>query len=109
MSEHIKKFVDDLSNGNNADAGEAFKDALRDKVANSLDNARKDLAGNLFSKDGEPNAEPYSDPKPEIADPGTFNPDGSVSPTETATQAKDGKAELDLTSAGAENAGEQTS
>jgi len=32
-----------------------------------------------------------------------------VSPTETATQAKDGKAELDLTSAGAENAGEQTS
>ena len=35
MSEHIKKFVDDLSNGNNADAGEAFKDALRAKVADS--------------------------------------------------------------------------
>ena len=29
MSEHVKKFIDDLSNGKNADAGEAFKDALR--------------------------------------------------------------------------------
>ena len=109
VNDNTKNFIDQLSQGNNDEAGEAFKAALRDKVANSLDNARKDLAGNLFSKDGEPNAEPYSDPKPEIADPGTFNPDGSVSPTETATQAKDAKAELDLTSAGAENAGEQTS
>ena len=37
MSEHIKKFVDDLSKGDNAEAGGAFKDALRDKVADSLD------------------------------------------------------------------------
>ena len=37
MSEHVKKFIDDLSNGKNADAGEAFKDALRAKVADSLD------------------------------------------------------------------------
>ena len=25
MSEHVKKFIDNLSNGKNADAGEAFK------------------------------------------------------------------------------------
>ena len=37
-------------------------------------------------------AEPYSDPKPEIADPGTFNPDGTV-----ADPKNDGEAELDLT------------
>ena len=37
MSEHVKKFIDDLSNGKNADAGEAFKDALRAKVADGLD------------------------------------------------------------------------
>ena len=37
MSEHVKKFNDDLSNGKNADAGEAFKDALRAKVADGLD------------------------------------------------------------------------
>ena len=41
MSEHIKKFVDDLSNGKNADAGEAFKDALRAKVADGLDKQNK--------------------------------------------------------------------
>ena len=105
-NENTKNFIDQLSQGNNDEAGEAFKSALRDKVADQLDNARKDLAGNMFKA---PEAEDFSDPKPEIADPGTFNPDGSVSPTETATQAKDGKAELDLTSAGAENAGEQTS
>ena len=28
MSEHVKKFIDDLSNGKNADAGEAFKLSL---------------------------------------------------------------------------------
>ena len=37
MSEHVSKFVDDLSKGNNAEAGEAFKDALRAKVADGLD------------------------------------------------------------------------
>ena len=48
MSEHIKKFVDDLSVGNNAEAGEAFKDALRAKVADSLDQARVDIAGKIL-------------------------------------------------------------
>ena len=66
MSEHIKKFVDDLSTGNNADAGEAFKDALRAKVADSLDQARVDIAGKIFT---DVEAQPHSDPKPNVADP----------------------------------------
>tara|TARA_B100000085_G_scaffold351_1_gene382 strand:+ start:75 stop:263 length:189 start_codon:yes stop_codon:yes gene_type:complete len=37
MSEHVKNFIDKLASGNNADAGEAFKDALRAKVADGLD------------------------------------------------------------------------
>ena len=72
MSEHIKKFVDDLSVGNNAEAGEAFKDALRAKVADSLDQARVDIAGKIFS-DVEP--QPHSDPKPAVTDP---NPETAV-------------------------------
>ena len=96
MSEHVKKFIDDLSNGKNADAGEAFKDALRDKVASQLDNARKDIASNMFNPD-QPEAADHSDPKPEIADPGTFNKDGSVSPTTDI--GKDGEAEINLTPA----------
>ena len=66
MSEHIKKFVDDLAVGNNADAGEAFKDALRAKVADSLDKQRVDVAGKIFN-----GVEPmvHSDPKPVVTDP----------------------------------------
>ncbi len=48
MSEHVKKFIDDLSNGKNADAGEAFKDALRAKVADGLDKQRVDVASKLL-------------------------------------------------------------
>jgi len=66
MSEQVKKFVDDLANGNNADAGEAFKDALRDKVAAGLDNARQEIAKNIFNG---VDADPISDPKPEYAGP----------------------------------------
>ncbi len=47
-NENTKNFIDQLSQGNNDEAGEAFKSALRDKVADQLDNARKDLAGNMF-------------------------------------------------------------
>ena len=108
VNDNTKNFIDQLSQGKNDDAGEAFKAALRDKVANSLDNARKDLAGNLFKQPVE--AEAHSDPKPEIADPGVFNADGSVSPTPTDAQAKDGVAQIDLANKeGEENAGEQTS
>jgi hypothetical protein len=86
MSEEVKNFVDALANANNDQAGEAFKDALRAKVGDALDNQRKELAGNLF------NAQPFSDPKPEIADAGTFNQDGTV-----ASLQNDGEAEIDLT------------
>ena len=34
------EFIDKLQQGKNADAGEAFKDALRDKVASALDKQR---------------------------------------------------------------------
>lgn len=91
MSEETKNFIDKLAAGDNAGAGEAFKDALRVKVGNTLDQARKDMAGNLFN--GQFEAEPHSDPKPEIADPGTFTQDGQVVDT---TDAKDGQAQVDL-------------
>ena len=93
MSEETKAFIDKLADGDNAGAGEAFKDALRVKVGSQLDQARKDMAGNLFN--GNVEAEPHSDPKPEIADPGTFTKEGEVVPTTDA--GKDGEAELDLT------------
>ena len=59
-----------------------------------------------------PEAEAHSDPKPEIADPGTFTKDGQVVDT---TGEKDGQAELDLSDNGTPdtmvgvdvNAGEQ--
>ena len=95
MSEETKAFIDKLADGDNASAGEAFKDALRSKVGSQLDQARKDMAGNLFN--GNIEAEPHSDPKPEIADPGTFDRDGNVLDT---TGQKDGKAELDLSQDG---------
>ena len=92
MSEETKAFIDKLEAGDNAAAGDAFKDALRSKVGSQLDQARKDMAGNLFN--GNIEAEPHSDPKPEIADPGTFTKEGEVVPTTDA--GKDGQAELDL-------------
>ena len=91
MSEETKAFIDKLADGDNTGAGEAFKDALRVKVGNQLDQARKDMAGNLFN--GNVEAEPHSDPKPEIADPGTFTKEGEVVDT---TNAKDGEAQIDL-------------
>ena len=74
MSEHIKKFVDDLSVGNNAEAGEAFKDALRAKVADGLDKARVDIASRIFN-DASTEAQDFSDPKPAVTDP---NPETAV-------------------------------
>ena len=91
MSEETKNFIDKLAAGDNAGAGEAFKDALRVKVGTNLDQARKDMAGNLFN--GNVEAEPHSDPKPEIADPGTFTKEGEVVPSTE----KDGEAQIDLT------------
>ena len=94
MSEHVSKFVDDLSKGKNADAGEAFKDALRAKVADGLDQARVNIAGKIFS---DVEAQPFSDPKPAVTDPSpetatmmdtqgheiAFEPNGNEQPTAT--------------------------
>jgi|TARA_A200000159_G_C7204739_1_gene289459 hypothetical protein len=66
MSEKITDFINKLNTGDNAGAGEAFKDALRDKVATSLDAQRQDIAGRIFSG-VEPEA--HSDPKPAVTDP----------------------------------------
>ena len=68
MSEHVKKFRDDLQNGKNADAGEAFKDALRAKVADGLDKQRVDIASRIFN-DKSTEAQDFSDPKPAVTDP----------------------------------------
>ena len=74
MSEHVKKFIDDIQNGKNADAGEAFKDALRAKVADGLDKQRVDIASRIFN-DASTDAQPFSDPKPSVTDP---NPETAV-------------------------------
>ena len=66
MSEKIKDFIDKLNAGDNAGAGEVFKDALRDKVADSLDAQRQDIAGKIFTG-VQPEA--HSDPKPAVTDP----------------------------------------
>ena len=92
MSEETKAFIDKLAAGDNAGAGDAFKDALRVKVGSQLDQARKDMAGNLFN--GNIEAEPHSDPKPEVADVGTFTREGEVVPT--TEDGKDGEAQIDL-------------
>jgi len=91
MSEEVKNFIDKIADGDNAAAGDAFKDALRAKVGNALDAHRQEVAGNLFN--GTLEAQPHSDPKPEVADPGTFNQDGSIS----TTTGNDGEAQIDLT------------
>ena len=88
MSEEVKNFIDKMAQNDMVGAGDAFKDALRGKVGDALDNRRQEVAGNMFK------AEPHSDPKPEIADPGTFTKEGEVVPTTDA--GKDGEAELDL-------------
>ena len=95
MSDHTKAFIDNLEAGKNADAGEAFKSALRDKMGDALDARRQELAASLFNKTGEAIAEPHSDPKPEIADVGTFTQDGQV---QTAATENDGKAEIEIDS-----------
>ena len=69
MSEQVKSFIDKLSLGQAAEAGESFKDALRDKIGDALETRRKELAGVLFQ--GKIEAEPFSEPKPEVAEPFT--------------------------------------
>ena len=75
MSEEVKQFIDKMAKNDMVGAGDAFKDALRAKVGDQFDVQRQDVAGNMFQ------AQPHSDPKPEIAGTGTFTQDGQVEPT----------------------------
>ena len=89
MSEEVKNFIDKMAQNDMVGAGDAFKDALRAKVGDQLDVKRQDIAGNMFQ------AQPHSDPKPEIAGTGTFNKDGSIEPT--GANAQDGQAQTEIT------------
>ena len=80
MSEEVKQFIDKMAKNDMVGAGDAFKDALRAKVGDQLDVKRQDVAGNMFQ------AQPHSDPKPEIAGTGTFTQDGQVEPTGAEAQ-----------------------
>ena len=82
MSEEVKNFIDKMAQNDMVGAGDAFKDALRAKVGDQLDVKRQDIAGNMFQ------AQPHSDPKPEIASTGTFTQDGQVEPTGANAQAE---------------------
>jgi len=82
MSEEVKQFIDKMAQNDMVGAGDAFKDALRAKVGDQLDVKRQDIAGNMFQ------AQPHSDPKPEIAGTGTFTQDGQVEPTGANAQAE---------------------
>jgi len=99
MSEEVKNFIDKIQSSDNAGAGDAFKDALRVKVGSALDTHRQEVASSLFN--GTVETQPHSDPKPVIADPGTFNADGTVSPTLNTTD----QVQIDLTQ-GSDNAGQ---
>ena len=91
----VANFIDTLDKGDNANAGEIFKDALRDKVADALDAQRVEVAKNIFSG---ATAMPHSDPKPVVTDPAErtvvvmntdgqpvqFVPNGNEQPTPTA-------------------------
>ena len=76
---NVNTFVDKLASGDNTGAGEAFKDALRDKVGAELDAQRKTYASSFFNTASDvlhgeqPEAESHSDPKPEVASPLTQN------------------------------------
>jgi hypothetical protein len=93
MTEEVKTFIDQLATGDNANAGEAFKTALRAKVADGLDAKRKEMAGQMFNtaQSIPTEAETFSDPKPEIAEPGSFDKEGNV------IGQNDGSVDMDLT------------
>lgn len=63
----VDKFVKALQTGNNADASDSFKDALRDKIADKLDGYRQDVASKIFNPTTM--NQTHSDPKPTVADP----------------------------------------
>ena len=89
MSEDVKGFINNVYSGNNVDAGQNFKDAIRAKVGDALENRRKEMAQNMFkAQQGEFDEAPHNEPKPEIADTGTFAPDGTVINSEILDHAR---------------------
>ena len=42
-----KEFVDAIANSNNLEAEDAFKSAMQDKVADALENKRREVANNF--------------------------------------------------------------
>ena len=96
MSEQIKSFINNVYNNKTADAGEDFKDAIRAKVGDALETRRKEMAQNMFkAQQGEFEEAPHNEPKPEIADTGSFAPDGTVINNNDET-----KVDMDLTKDG---------
>ena len=74
-----REFVDAIVDGNNIGAEEVFKTTVGAKVGDALENRRKEMAQSMFkAQQGEFDEAPHNEPKPEIADTGTFAPDGSV-------------------------------
>ena len=92
MSEDVKGFINNVYSGNNVDAGQNFKDAIRAKVGDALETRRKEMSQNMFKAQMSDFEEaPHNAPKPEIADTGTFAPDGSV-----INNSKETKIDMDL-------------
>lgn len=121
QSNKTASFVDKLATGDNKGAGEDFKDALRNKVGDALDASRKDYASSLFNTaknvmtQTPGQAEPHSDPKPEVASPiaqtatrddvqNAMTPDGAAN----ATPADTAPAETAPAEAPADSGSEQT-
>ena len=89
MTNKVATFVDTLQKGDNAAAGDMFKDALRDKVANALDTKRVEVAKSIFNG---VEAQPHSDDKPNVADPSPetetmIDTQGNEVPTATEAEA----------------------
>ena len=87
-----------------AGLSELFEAASKATGPDALDARRQELAASLFNQKA-PEADPISDPKPEVADVGTFTQDGQV---QTTAQQNDGKAEIDLTQPEAPEANAET-
>ena len=95
MSEQVKNFINNIWSDKQADAGEDFKDAIRAKVGDALDARRKEMSKSMFNQaQGEFEEAPHNESKPEIADTGTFAPDGTV-----INNNDEPKVDMDLTNA----------
>lgn len=53
MSENIEKMIDALVNDDMVGAGDAFKDALNDKISTTLDQERISVANEIFNDEFE--------------------------------------------------------